>query len=299
MAKILARYKNGNTNVVILEDGTKIRSYKGVPSPIHPESIDCKLTNYCDLGCAFCHENSTTEGKHADLEKLKEILDPLPKGIELALGGGNPLDHPDILDFLMWCKSKGFIANMTINQGHLEKFYWDIVHLITEELIKGVGISITSKDYTYIEKLKGLTDHIVYHLIIGIHKPTIIDELNELGVSNKFLLLGYKTFGRGVKYFNPRVTKTIEYWNDEIMTEIAKSKGVISFDNLALEQLNLQNKVSKEIWEESYMGDDFTFTMYIDAVNQEYAPTSRSPKKERKSFNDFKLFNYFKEHKYV
>lgn len=299
MAKILARYKNGNTNVVILEDGTKIRSYKGVPSPIHPESIDCKLTNYCDLGCAFCHENSTTEGKHADLEKLKEILDPLPKGIELALGGGNPLDHPDILDFLMWCKSKGFIANMTINQGHLEKFYWDIVHLITEELIKGVGISITSKDYTYIEKLKGLTDHIVYHLIIGIHKPTIIDELNELGVSNKFLLLGYKTFGRGVKYFNPRVTKTIEYWNDEIMTEIAKSKGVISFDNLALEQLNLQNKVSKEIWEESYMGDDFTFTMYIDAVNQEYAPTSRSPKEERKSFNDFKLFNYFKEHKYV
>lgn len=297
-SKILAKYKNGNTKVIILEDGTKIRSYEGVPSPIFPESIDCKLTNFCDLGCAFCHENSTTEGKHADLEKLIEILDPLPPGIELALGGGNPLDHPDLLDFLMWCKSKGFIANMTINQGHLEKFYWDIVHLITDDLIKGVGISITSKDYSYIEKLKKITNNIVYHLILGIHKPTIFNELEVFG-DPKYLLLGYKTFGRGVKYFNPRVTKTINYWNQEITNLLNENKGVISFDNLAIEQLELESKLDSETWNKFYMGDDFVFTMYIDAVNQEYAPTSRSSYSERISFKDATLINYFKENRNV
>ena len=94
-SKILAKYKNGNTKVIILEDGTKIRSYEGVPSPIFPESIDCKLTNFCDLDCAFCHENSTTEGKHADLEKLKEILDPLPPGIELACLSGDTVVYTE------------------------------------------------------------------------------------------------------------------------------------------------------------------------------------------------------------
>ena len=39
------------------------------------------------------------------------------------------------------------------------------------------------------------------------------------------------------------------------------------------------------------MGDDFCFTMYIDAVKQEYAPTSRS--KDRISFNDCSLLEYF------
>ena len=39
------------------------------------------------------------------------------------------------------------------------------------------------------------------------------------------------------------------------------------------------------------MGDDFCFTMYIDAVKQQYAPTSRSA--ERVSFEDCTLLEYF------
>jgi hypothetical protein len=39
------------------------------------------------------------------------------------------------------------------------------------------------------------------------------------------------------------------------------------------------------------MGGDFVFTMYIDAVEQQYAPTSRST--ERISFDRFGLLDYF------
>ena len=40
------------------------------------------------------------------------------------------------------------------------------------------------------------------------------------------------------------------------------------------------------------MGSDGVWTMYIDAVNQEYAKSSTS--KERVSFNDASLIHFFK-----
>jgi hypothetical protein len=64
-------YKNGNTFVEIYADGTKIRTTADEenPQPELPESIDLKITDYCDAGCAWCHENSTIHGNsHVDFE---------------------------------------------------------------------------------------------------------------------------------------------------------------------------------------------------------------------------------------
>lgn len=55
----IAKYQNGNTTVIIMNDGTKIREYENAPEILHPESIDVKITDYCDMGCAYCHESST------------------------------------------------------------------------------------------------------------------------------------------------------------------------------------------------------------------------------------------------
>lgn len=104
MDKILYKYQNGNTTVTILENGTKIREYEDTPFIELPESVDCKITNMCDLNCPYCHEQSTINGKYADLEKLKTILLGLHPGTELALGGGDPISHPDLISFLKWCK---------------------------------------------------------------------------------------------------------------------------------------------------------------------------------------------------
>ena len=65
--QVLHKYKNGNCRVTLYNDGTKIRvCTEKVPSPVFPESIDFKITNYCDRGCKFCHESCTTKGKHAN-----------------------------------------------------------------------------------------------------------------------------------------------------------------------------------------------------------------------------------------
>lgn len=286
--EMITKYQNGNTTVTIYEDGTKIREFDDVPEIYFPESLDVKITNYCDLGCKYCHENSTIKGKHADLEKLKAVLVSLPAGVELAIGGGNPLDHPNLIDFLIWCQEKGLICNITVNQRHLKKHLATLETLIEEKLIYGLGISIVNNHYKEIEYLKTLTNNIVYHVIAGVNDISELDSLNSIG-NCKVLILGYKNFGRGVDYYSEEVDKNIELWQKQLPLYLGKFS--ISFDNLALEQLNVQSMISENIWNSFYMGDDFSFTMYIDAVKQEYGPTSKSL--DRVSFNKMSLFEYF------
>ena len=289
---ILCSYQNGNVKVIILNDGTKIREFEDTPNIEHMESIDVKLTNYCDLGCPFCHEESTTLGKHADLEKLKLVLNELPAGIELAIGGGNPLSHPYILDFLVWCKNKGFICNMTMNQLHLKLYKQFLLDLLSDNLIKGLGISIANNDYTIIKELQDISDNIVFHVIAGVNKLNALNELCELKYC-KVLVLGYKTYGRGITHYSKTVQFIMNTWKYRLRQYVGKC--IISFDNLAIEQLEVQKWFTTEGWSKFYMGDDFTFTMYIDAVEQVYAPTSRDNNKT--SFSECSLIEYFKNNK--
>ena len=115
---VLGQYKNGNYTVTILQDGTKIR-YNELDffNPEKPESMDVKITNRCNIGCPMCHENSTCDGKHGDIMNLP-FFDTLLPYTEIAIGGGNPLSHPDFIPFLEKLKERNLISNMTINQIH-------------------------------------------------------------------------------------------------------------------------------------------------------------------------------------
>lgn len=272
-------YQNGDYLCTLHSDGTLIRETNiENPRVEFPCSIDVKITNFCDMGCSYCHESSTLEGKHGDLDALLEVLD-LPAGIELAIGGGNPLSHPRLVDFLIKVKKRGWIANLTVNQGHLKPYFPLIKDLIEKDLIKGLGISIINKNYKYIHKLQELTPHLVYHVILGIVDEEVFEKLK-----GKFLILGYKQFGFGVDFFNDELNEKIKHF------PIRKYLGKIhlSFDNLAIEQLNLKKHLTVEAWDAFYMGDDFQFTMYIDAVEKKFAPTSRS--KERTDYQNLKEY---------
>lgn len=225
------------------------------------------------------------------IENVSSHLFCLSNGIVTHnCGGGNPLSHPNLIEFLQALKTKGIIANITVNQGHLKTYQDILVYLIKNNLIKGLGISIVNNNFTYIKPLLKLTNNIVYHLIAGINKPEVIDSLIELG-NCKVLILGYKKFGFGIQYHNNNVDVEIKNWYRKLPYLVGKC--ILSFDNLAIEQLNVKRLFTNEGWNKFYMGDDFEFTMYIDAVKQQYAPTSRSNK--RTPFNDKTLLTYFKE----
>ena len=97
--QLLQKYENGNYTVFLYTDGTKEKiTQEECFKAEFPDSIDLKISNYCDANCPMCHENSGTHGLHADLNA--SFLSSLPAGIELAIGGGNPLSHPDLIPFL-------------------------------------------------------------------------------------------------------------------------------------------------------------------------------------------------------
>ena len=48
----------------------------------------------------------------------------------------------------------------------------------------------------------------------------------------------------------------------------------MSFDNLALKQLDIKNYLSEKEWDDFYQGNDGLCTMYIDAVKQEIGLSS-------------------------
>jgi organic radical activating enzyme len=286
----MIKYQNGNTEVTILDDGTKIREYSGIPKPVFPESIDIKITNYCDLGCAYCHEMSTTEGVHANLVHLIDKLEDLPVGTELAIGGGNPLSHPFIKHFL-WCLTgQGFIPNLTVNQGHVKRFEAVLASIISMGHIKGLGISVlNSKNLSCLDLIRSLTSNIVYHVIAGKDKVEVMDDILKYDPNAKILILGFKHYGRGLSFYNEGINEELKRWKMYLARYFGKC--IISFDNLAIEQLRVKRFFTQKGWDKFYMGDDFTFSMYIDAIKEEFAPTSRSS--NRTSWNNLSIKDYF------
>lgn len=271
---VLGKYKNGNYIVTLLNDGTKIRFSKD--DEFHPsfaENCDVKITDKCDGGCEFCYEGCTVNGKHGDIMNAK-FIDTLHPYTELALNG-NDLSHPDLIPFLQKLRSKDVIANMTVNQKHLMRHYELIKKLLDEKLIFGIGVSLVDANSEFVQIAKSIPN-LVIHVINGIFDETSANVLKNNNL--KLLILGYKHLRRGVDFYtknNKDVTKKQKWLYDNIKT-LCMEFNVVSFDNLAIEQLDIKRLMSDEDWEEFYMGDDGTVTFYIDLVENKFAKNSLS-----------------------
>ena len=274
MANVLAKYKNGNYTVILADDGTKIRvNDLDNLTPSFAESIDCTITTKCDGGCPYCYLGCNENGEHADLNL--PFFETLHKGQELALNG-NDLSHPDLLKFLVRMRRNGVICNITLNQKHFMKYAMSLKNLATIGLVYGIGVSLTdSSDEGLYDQLSFIPNTVV-HVIDGLTTKEDIDNMSDKGI--KMLVLGYKPIGRGKEYFNKHKTEinnNIKYLRDNLK-EISKHFDVVSFDNLAIEHLNVESLVKKDKWDELYMGDEGQYTFFIDAVNKKFAVSSLS-----------------------
>lgn len=280
---ILYKYQNGNVTVTIHEDGTRVSEWPDDETPhvTHPLSTDCKITDWCDLECPWCHEKSDRKGKHGDLDLIADIWSTQLPGTEMAIGGGNPLSHPDLIPFLKRLKGYGIIPNITVNMRHMRKFTLMISELQYDKLIYGLGISYSSKkELQHLPRID--FSNVVFHLIMGVNTVAdcydVIEYAKAKGFKPKILLLGYKTWGKGVSYDNPKVREHLALWEEKWLNELLTYNGLtLSFDNLAIEQLKLQDKLPKETWDLFYQGHDGVASQYVDAVKKEAARTSTSP----------------------
>lgn len=266
---LIGKYQNGNCAIALYDSGTKIRAFSGSnPEPEFPECIDLKITNYCEMNCPYCHEDSNINGLHGDINA--PFLNTLHPYTEVALGGGDPLAHPHLESLLNKLKDKKVITNITINQTTFMTHFNYIKNLVTAKLIYGVGVSMIDPSIEFIEKIKEIPNAIV-HTIAGIVTCGQLERL--AGHDLKILILGYKKLQRGGEYYNKTIDNRIEGLSKHL-TNFFSQFNSISFDNLAIKQLKIKDLYSEEQWTEWYMGDDGEFTMYIDLVQNEYAISS-------------------------
>ncbi len=274
--ELIGSYKNGNIHTSIFSDGTKIRETEDDEFiPIFAENMDIKISDYCDMGCPMCHEGSSINGIHADILNQR-FIDTLHPYQEVAIGGGDATSHPDLIPFLEKLKVKKVIANMTVNQRHFEQKQELIRQLINNKLIYGLGVSLANPTSQFISLITQY-DNAVIHVINGILSPENINALVDKNL--KLLILGYKHLRRGNEWYEKDMTniENRQAWLRDNISSIIKRFKVVSFDNLAIEQLGVRRLMTEAEWNEFYMGDDGTMTYYIDMVNQKFARSSTAP----------------------
>lgn len=334
MSFFRSRYKyiNGNYLVTGYYGGIEKRAFRVNEelNPVFPDSIDLKITNKCSTGCPFCHENSRPDGEEAIVSNTISVLDKLPKvGIELAIGGGNIFESFSVFEEIVFWAKDYFSLAVTINAKDVLKnikFFKNSVFFN----LSAIGISVSSIDEIrkVIESdlFKFRSFEVVFHIVIGVFPVKELEELlvydkidfiksgnnelviNSFGVSINILLLGFKLFGRGLSYtpslsnlkldeYEKVLKKRIDYMKNSDMKGDKILVKKIAFDNLAIKQLNIKPKLSKKDWSKFYMGDEFSCSMYIDAVNEVFAPTSHSSQDQRVSWKDMDILEFFKKHR--
>lgn len=291
------KYRNGNAVVTLdLRDGTRIIEYPdNEPLTLQtPLNIDIRVSTQCPYGyntntkkstCAFCHESALVDGQECHYGVLQQVLidAKLPRGTEIALGVNQITD--DLIQFVKNLYRLGLVVNITMNERYILQ-YGDTGLKQMLPYVFGLGIS-----YRSLQGCLSLPDwiadypHTVIHVINGIDN---FDDVKELGIKyHKLLVLGEKDFGfnRGKVNLD---TPQHKQWESNIM-QLTKIFDIVSFDNLGLQQLEIRGKITDEEYKSFYQGEH---SMYINAVEQYFAPSSRT-RNNIKRFDETDLRSYF------
>lgn len=195
-------------------NGTKARfSFDGAaPDYVKsqaPELVDLKITNYCGKGCNFCYQSSTTEGTHAPFAEVEKALHLLAEmGVfEVAIGGGEPTDHPDFVKIIKLASSLNIRPNFTtLSDRWLEDRA--VVSAVMQH-VGGIGVSCSDrKGLRLVEAVKKVTNvcwpgpTVMAQHVLGSVPLHVTAEFLEEAFDNRHhvLLLGFKEVGFGAEY---------------------------------------------------------------------------------------------------
>ena len=164
-----------------------------------PELLDISITNYCEKGCDFCYRRSDINGKHMNLDLYERILKSAKSAgvFQIALGGGNPNQHPQFIDILRMTREYGIIPSYTTNgQGMTSDIY--------DATKKYVGALAVSWYYPYDDAKKVIEKSAMFGIPINIHFVIDSDNIYQvrgllkeecLDLVNAIIFLNYKPVG--------------------------------------------------------------------------------------------------------
>lgn len=82
-----------------------------------PELLDLSITNYCERCCDFCYRQANPQGKNIALRDVDFVVKQAKEAgvLQIALGGGNPNQHPDFIEILKLIRENGIVPSYTSN----------------------------------------------------------------------------------------------------------------------------------------------------------------------------------------
>ncbi len=266
-------------------DGTKIRFSFESPQTSEnpskstlPELMDVKITNFCTQNCNFCYQDSSADGKHSEMNpySLAKMLSEM-QIFEVALGGGEPLSHPNFIDYLISLRREGIIPNFSTKDISwlMDNRKWPkIIEYIGSFAFSAFSVADVQR-LGYLLEYNGIDRNKASIQII----PAIMDEWNFSSVlreaNNRAIrvtLLGFKEKGRGVK--------TKEYQDNEnkmftIMKELS-IKGDLPYVSIDTVLASKYEDVLKELNIPSWLfhTEEGKFSAYFDAVERKFGPSS-------------------------
>lgn len=271
MRRKIADYLNGNVHIQLYSDGTRIMETEADEFEFdRPVNIDLTITKACDGGCPYCYMNCTPEGKLANLHH--PILKSLGEYQELAINL-NDMEIPDLVPFLTRMKQRHIFVNGTINQVHFLKHWKLLKQLCGKRLLWGLGVSLRNPTPEFISIVQKFPNAVI-HVINGVLSASDIEKMRDKGL--KLLILGYKNLGRGSDYVteNEATIKARQQYLRDVLPTMFHHFSVVSFDNLAIEQLGVKDILTDEEWDSFYQGDEGSATMFMDLVEEKFGVSS-------------------------
>lgn len=242
-----------------------------------PELVDLKITDHCTMGCDFCYQGSTPEGKHAPFEDIKKTIDFLTgmKVFEIAIGGGEPTEHPQFAEILEYARKRNIVPNFTTNSVKWMKDA-DLVKRIKDS-VGAIGVSVHKvSDFKKVETIKRTFggwggSHVMAQHVVGTLDVSDTSQLISEAFESRIplLLLGYKKTGFG-ESFEPHDLTELPLILKLVLKE---HRGSLSVDTAVLNQYPDITSVL-EISKVLTTKEEGKFSCYIDAVEGTMGPSS-------------------------
>jgi radical SAM protein with 4Fe4S-binding SPASM domain len=234
-----------------------------------PELADISIGNNCSKGCEFCYKGSTEDGTVMSLDRYQFVLASLQSPrwgnvFQVALGGGEPLEHPQFTRIIDATADRGIVANFTTNGMLLDRSLVRSIRWKMGALALSVR-SIEDMDEKVTAMLKEENIRTNIHFILN---NETIEEANEIlkggfngrlkGVDN-VIFLTYKAAGRAGAEHNLAM-------DDRLMNFIGSVRGNrcsagVGFDACFVPLLLRHTSVNPDIVDSCECG---FFSVYID-----------------------------------
>lgn len=174
-----------------------------------PELADISISNHCSKGCSYCYRKSAKNNEFMTLAQYERVLEALnhPKYgnvFQVALGGGEPLEHPQFVQIIDATLKREIVPNFTTNGMYLTE---DICKTIQGK-VGAIALSITREADLEHKKVAMLRKYDIRTNVHYVLSAKNIGEAIEIvsgkhneefeGV-NAIIFLTYKPAGRGTK----------------------------------------------------------------------------------------------------